>query len=129
MILANSESPVLLAALSYANRDWPVLPLHGVVDGGCTCGRDDCPSPGKHPLTPRGVLNATTDEATIRRWLEKAPTANVAIRTGPEPGVLSRGQAAVAGITILPGLRLAWSATKRRWAGCPSTFAAKMGTS
>jgi hypothetical protein len=72
----------LAAALVYAARGWHVLPVHWIVDERCSCGDADCKSPGKHPLTKRGLLDATTDEATIRNWWNNWPNANVAIRTG-----------------------------------------------
>ncbi len=72
------------AALNYARRGWPVLPLHTVSDGRCSCGRDDCGSPGKHPRTAHGVKDATTDEGRIRAWWSRWPEANVAVPTGAE---------------------------------------------
>src|SRR5215831_6419903 len=72
----------LAAALAYAARGWHVLPLHWIVDGRCSCGDAACKSPAKHPLTKRGLSDATTCEATIRNWWNKWPLANVAIRTG-----------------------------------------------
>ena len=62
------------AALAYAARGWAVLPLNGKlpaiakVDGG------------------RGVHDATTDEATIRRWWTKDPHANVGVAGGAVSG-------------------------------------------
>lgn len=59
----------------------PIFPVHGIRDGRCTCGRD-CTSPGKHPLTPNGVLDASTDPAVIAAWWQRWPYANVALATG-----------------------------------------------
>jgi len=73
------------AALAYARRGWPVLPLHFAVRGACSCGEHDCGSPCKHPLwqlVPHGFKDATTDLETIRRWWSQFPQANVGIRTG-----------------------------------------------
>jgi len=40
------------AALRYAALGWRVLPLHTPdASGVCSCGREDCPKPGKHPRT------------------------------------------------------------------------------
>lgn len=69
------------AALNYAQRGWPVFPLHSVVHGRCTCGRD-CGSPGKHPLVRRGLHEATTDPRVIKEWWSNCRHANVAIATG-----------------------------------------------
>ena len=79
------EARCLDAALKYTRRGWPVLPLHFVVEGACSCGDPACGSPCKHPLSqlvPHGFKDATTDEATIRRWWARFPQANVGIRTG-----------------------------------------------
>jgi len=79
------------AALAYAQEQaWAVLPLHGInAQGGCTCGRADCPSPGKHPLTLHGVLEASKDADTIRAWWQKWPYANVGIATGQASGIIA----------------------------------------
>lgn len=75
-------------ALAYAARGWHVLALHSVRnDGTCTCGRDDCPSPAKHPRTRNGLKDATTDETTIRTWWARWADANVGIRTGEISGL------------------------------------------
>ena len=76
------------AALSYAHRGWLVLPIHSVDTGRCTCGRADCASPAKHPLTRRGLKDASADPQVIERWWRRWPRANVAVRTGQESGLL-----------------------------------------
>ena len=77
---------LLTAVLRYAQLGWFVLPLHGIVDGRCTCGRPDCKSPGKHPRTAHGVRDASTDLATIRRWWKTWPRANIGVATGAPSG-------------------------------------------
>lgn len=92
----------LAAALDYAGRGWPVILLHGIEDGACTCRRtctcdlasndpkagqhpsdcEVCRSPGKHPRTRNGLKDATRDPELIRQWYEKRPTANVGLLTG-----------------------------------------------
>lgn len=81
----------LRAALAYAQRlGWAVIPVHGIRDDGCcTCGRADCASPGKHPLTKRGVHDAATDPDTIRGWWSRWPWANVAVATGVASGFIA----------------------------------------
>ena len=65
------------AALGYAGRGWPVLPIE--PRGKAPLGR----------LVPHGVLDATTDPARIRAWWRARPDANVGIATGaPGPDVL-----------------------------------------
>jgi len=61
------------AALRYAGRGWPVFP---------------CRERSKAPRTAHGVLDATTDRATVERWWTKAPEANVAFATGSASGVV-----------------------------------------
>lgn len=76
------------AALAYAERfSWAILPLHGIRDGGCTCGRGDCSSPAKHPLTKSGVKNGTKDIRVISAWWKRWPWANVGLATGAVSGV------------------------------------------
>jgi hypothetical protein len=78
----------LEAALRYAAWGWPVLPCHEPVRGHCSCGRADCSSPAKHPRTRRGLHDATTDPAQLTDWWQRWPTANVAVRTGADSGII-----------------------------------------
>lgn len=76
-------------ALRYAAAGWPVFPCHWTTDAGCSCGHDDCHSHGKHPLTRRGLHDASPDPGAIAAWWTRWPEANVAIATGaPGPDVL-----------------------------------------
>jgi len=77
----------LNAALKYAAQKLYVFPLHGIVDGKCTCGKD-CTSPGKHPWVPNGLYEATTDKPQIRAWWRETPEANVGIATGTLSGIV-----------------------------------------
>jgi hypothetical protein len=77
---------MLEAALAYGRMGWRIFPCHSIIrrsDGYlvCSCERD-CKSPGKHPRTKRGLLEATDDEATIRRWWARWSDANIALATG-----------------------------------------------
>lgn len=74
----------LEAALLYATRGWPSFPVHTPRAKGvpCSCGKRSCPNPGKHPRTPHGCSDATTDDQTIRGWWSQWPEANVAVATG-----------------------------------------------
>lgn len=69
-------------AISYADAGWAVLPLVWTVGGRCVCRGTGCP--GKHPLTRRGVLDATTDPDVIRSWWTRWPQANLGARV-PDP--------------------------------------------
>lgn len=71
-----------IEALKHARAKRPVLLLHGIVNGQCTCGADKCQRAGKHPISeiaPNGFKNATTDKHTIRRWIRDYPNANLGV--------------------------------------------------
>lgn len=72
-------------ALAYAALGWPVIPLHTVREGKCSCSNDKCENQGKHPhwFTPNGIDNSTTDADTIRRWWEAVPDMNIGIHLQP----------------------------------------------
>jgi hypothetical protein len=59
-----------------------------------------------------GCKDATTDEATIRRWWEAAPTANVAIATGSVSG-LYVVDVDVPSSEVMPLLPTTWTARTR----------------
>ena len=70
-------------ALKDARLGLHVIPLHTIAGGRCSCGSGlDCAHPGKHPRTPNGVKDATTDRRTIKGWWNKWPEANIGIATG-----------------------------------------------
>jgi hypothetical protein len=81
---------VLNCALDYAARGWHVFPVHTArqTESGtrCSCGKVECSHVGKHPWTKHGVKDATTDEATIRKWWQRWPDANIGIATGTPSG-------------------------------------------
>lgn len=73
-------------ALAYAKLGWAVLPVWSVDEHGqCRCGRpnsDKGHKVGKHPhtqLTPRGHLDATTEEQVIRDWWATDPGAGIGV--------------------------------------------------
>jgi hypothetical protein len=90
------------AALGYASRGIPVLPLHyplphrgdvqpvpgdqqPVVGTGCSCRDPGCGQVGKHPLgslVPHGVKDATTNRAWVLAWWTRHPQANIGLATG-----------------------------------------------
>lgn len=70
------------AALGYASLGWHVIPLYSIAGGVCDCGKSDCSSPGKHPLTTNGLKNATADSYQIIDWWRQWPLANIGILTG-----------------------------------------------
>ncbi len=73
---------MLAAALDYALAGLPVLPLHTLAAGQCTCGSPDCASPAKHPRLTNGLNGASTDVAVVAGWWQRWPDANVGIATG-----------------------------------------------
>jgi len=68
---APSDNPVLVAALDYAARGWPVFP---------------CSPTDKTPMVKRGFHDASTDPGQIRAWWRRSPSALIGIPTGPETG-------------------------------------------
>src|SRR4051794_33968519 len=82
----STDSKICFEALRYAERGWHVFPCHHIEDGRCTC-VGECASPGKHPMTPHGFKDATTDKDRIQEWWSQFPSANIGIRTGEVSGV------------------------------------------
>jgi Bifunctional DNA primase/polymerase, N-terminal len=96
------------AALGYASRGIPVLPLHHPLSdrsalqpvGGdpqpgavsdCSCRDPGCGQVGKHPLgalVPHGVKDATCNRARILAWWTRHPQANIGLATGHQFDVL-----------------------------------------
>jgi len=86
------------AALAYAERGYPVFP---------------CSPNSKVPFArTNGCKDATTDELTIRRWWDSAPTANVAIATGSVSG-LYVVDVDVVSSEVMPLLPTTWTARTR----------------
>ncbi len=74
---------VLVEALAAIERGWPVLPVHGIRGGACTCSKGaKCKDTGKHPRTKNGLKDARAEEGTIREWWREWSEANLGIRTG-----------------------------------------------
>ncbi len=98
-------SSLYSAARAYAKRGWPVHPLQFVLaDGGCSCRNPECGSIGKHPLTPGGLKDATTDPAVLQRWWKLWPKANVGLVTGPTSGFWMLGPDGPEGLADLKQL-------------------------
>lgn len=84
-------------AIKYAQAGLPVFPIwEPTAPGVCSCSHGaadflpngDRHSKGKHPRTPNGLSDATTDLAKIREWWTKWPNANIGVRTGDGIGVV-----------------------------------------
>jgi hypothetical protein len=97
------------AAVGYAARGIPVLPLHYplphrsglqpvpgdtqavVARSSCSCRDPGCGQPAKHPLSslvPHGVKDATTNRARVLAWWTRHPLANIGLATGHRFDVL-----------------------------------------
>jgi len=71
--MRSASNPLLLAALDYAKRGWPIFPLR---------------PRGKQPITTNGFKAATQDHDLILAWWATNPDANVGIATGDAFDVL-----------------------------------------
>jgi bifunctional DNA primase/polymerase-like protein/primase-like protein len=78
-------------ALALAEKGYSVFPLHTPDDHGrCSCRAGMvCRSPGKHPRTPQGIKDATTDVAQIKSWWQKWPEANIGMAMGSISGLVA----------------------------------------
>ncbi|MCH8852607.1 MAG: bifunctional DNA primase/polymerase [Planctomycetes bacterium] len=82
------NSKLKQAAIFYAGEyGWPVFPCHHIISGRCSCGRNDCDSPGKHPRTAHGVKDASTEPEQIEKWWDAWPGSNIGIATGKASGL------------------------------------------
>jgi Bifunctional DNA primase/polymerase, N-terminal len=120
------------AALGYASRGIPVLPLHYPLPhhgdlqaltsdrpllpsagwAGCSCRDPGCGQIGKHPLgalVPHGVKDATTNRAWVLAWWTRHPQANIGLACGHRFDVLDvdgpAGTQAVRELAATHGLR------------------------
>ena len=85
--IADLEAASMLQAALFWARDngVPVFPLHAAFDGICSCPEgSECKKPGKHPRTPNGLKDATTNERQVRFWWTQHPHASIGGRMGGE---------------------------------------------
>jgi hypothetical protein len=87
------DNPLLHAALGYAARGIPVLPVHCPTlrpgrEVACSCGDPACGSIGKHPITVHGLNDASTNREQIQWWWRRFPKANIGLATGHRFDVL-----------------------------------------
>lgn len=82
-----TATDTLAAALGYAARGWPVLPLYALRDGRCTCRQGAaCRSAGKHSPLNAWQERATTDPDRVRAWF-RTGRAGIGIVTGARSGL------------------------------------------
>lgn len=85
-----NDPEMLSRALKYAAKGWPVVRMHTIHNEQCSCHEGiQCKRPGKHPDTPHGVKDATTEETTITQWWTEKPSANVGIAMGQASGLFA----------------------------------------
>ena len=78
------SASVLGMMMWFVRQGIRVLPIHGIVEGRCTCGHKACESPGKHPISalgPNGVKGATATLKTLKKWHRQYPDMNYAVAT------------------------------------------------
>jgi hypothetical protein len=98
---------ILNTALFYQRSGWLVFPLHTIVNGKCSCGKD-CNSPGKHPKITNGVKGASTNQATVVDWFTRWPNSNIGIATGAASGFIVIDIDGPKGMQSLNNLRLSY---------------------
>ena len=67
------SNPILEAAIAYADRGWPVVPLR---------------PKGKAPWLAEWQINATKDSETVVEWWNGRPASNVGIQLGQRGGLI-----------------------------------------
>lgn len=80
--------PSVSEAVQYVEAGFAIFPVWGMIDGKCQCGDKACDRPGKHPITNRGVMDATTNVRQIRVWWGRHEGANIGLATGELSGVI-----------------------------------------
>lgn len=83
-------SDKMIYAENYADEmKWKIFPLHFIASNGqCSCGRSDCKSKGKHPLTANGFHSATVNINQIHDWWQNTPDANIGVATGRKSNLI-----------------------------------------
>lgn len=86
VILTQTDN-LLLAAKAYLQMGWSIIPLHHVVNGGCSCGDRGCKAPGKHPrINWTQYQTKHPMETELKQWWTRWPKANIGGITGKLSG-------------------------------------------
>lgn len=110
------------AALAYLGLGWSVVPMHTPTAGVCSCGREDCPSPGKHPrIAWEPLMRHRPEPDRVVGWWRRWPDANVAVVTGVVSGV------AVLDVDPRGGGEAALADLERRETALPATVGSVTG--
>jgi hypothetical protein len=80
----------LHTAWSLSEAGWQLYPVYAVDDGGvCNCSRGTaCTDPGKHPTTPHGFNDASSDPERIADMFARWPGDNVGHKSGRASGTV-----------------------------------------
>src|SRR4051794_30751043 len=65
------------------------VPLHGLLNGRCSCGEESCGTTGKHPRLRAWQVRASVDPHLLEGWFRRWPHANVGIATGRRSGLVA----------------------------------------
>lgn len=79
---------LLEEALACAERAWYIHPVHGVINGICTCKSAECAHPGKHPAIPRWTKPVLRSTGEIEHMFGGESVSNLGILTGAESGLV-----------------------------------------
>lgn len=112
-------------AQRYAADGFAVFPVYEPAANGCSCGKAGCR--GKHPRTPNGVSDATTDIKIIEGWWNKWPNASIGIATGEKSGLSVVDLDGPEGLRSGNGLRLTSNVTSLTGNGKQLFFADTRG--
>ena len=78
------EEERVFALNQYLSAGYVVRPIYPMIGEICGCSKDDCCSPGKHPMRKGRGSN---DANQITKWLHEFPCCNWAITTGPASNI------------------------------------------
>ncbi len=105
--LKKSPAEKIELVARYVNNHIPVVPGHDTRDGKCTCGDENCPTPGKHPRMDKAVTDIAGAQDHWGEW----PSAKVGLLCGVSNIIAVKLKTDGAGRPNEP-----WSRRPRAWA-------------